>query len=280
MDLSNASDTISRNLVKLLLPGRWYDVLDDLRSKKTEFRGSWYLLEKFSSMGNGFTFELETLIFLALTLALDTSWDDPKGPHFLVPGVNVFIYGDDIIAPTEYSNDLLACLEFFGMSVNKRKTFVSGPFRESCGGDFFLGRDVRPYFLKESPCEPQQLISLANGLRRLSRGAESRSRHVNRAWFSILDALPSSIRCLRGPEDLGDIVLHDTQDRWQLRCRPSGIRYIRTYRPVRFSKVSLANFKPDVVLAAAVYGLGPRGSEGIIPRNPVCGYKIGWVPYS
>jgi hypothetical protein len=280
MDLSNASDTICRNLVKLLLPTRWFSVLDDLRSKKTEFRGDWHLLEKFSSMGNGFTFELETLIFLALLLALDSSWDDPQGRHVLNPGVNVFVYGDDIIAPVEFSKDAAACLSFFGMSVNKRKTFVDGPFRESCGGDFFFGKDVRPYFLKESPSEPHQLISLANGLRRLSRGAESRSCHVNRAWFGVLDALPSAIRCLRGPEDLGDIVLHDTQDRWQLRCRASGIRYIKVYRPVRFSKVSLRNFKPDVVLAAAVYGLGPKGSEGVIPRDPVVGRKIGWVPYS
>jgi hypothetical protein len=37
LDLRNASDTISRNLVKLLLPHTWYSVLDSLRSKKTFF---------------------------------------------------------------------------------------------------------------------------------------------------------------------------------------------------------------------------------------------------
>jgi len=68
LDLKNASDTISRNLVKLLVPSNWFRVLDGLRSKKTLFRGKFHLLEKFSSMGNGFTFELETLVFFGTHL--------------------------------------------------------------------------------------------------------------------------------------------------------------------------------------------------------------------
>lgn len=269
MDLSNASDTISRNLVKLLLPSRWFQVLDDLRSKKTFFKGHWHLLEKFSSMGNGFTFELETLIFLGLLLGLAPG---------LIPGKDLFVYGDDIIFPSELSNDVMACLSFFGMTVNKRKTFVNGPFRESCGGDYFLGVDVRPHFLKESPNEPQQLISLANGLRRLSRGSKDRSRHTHRAWLSILDALPSSIRNLRGPERLGDLLVHDNEERWQFRWR-SSIRYFRIYRPAKYRKVSWQNFRSDVTLAAAVYGV-PWNNGAIIPRDSVLGYKLGWAPSS
>jgi len=269
MDLSNASDTVCKNLVKLLLPSRWFEVLDDLRSKKTLISDKWLLLEKFSSMGNGFTFELETLLFLGLIWALRPE---------LTPGKDLFVYGDDIIVPTDISSDVMSMLSFSGFSVNKSKTFVDGPFRESCGGDFFLGEDVRPHFLKESPNEPQQLISLANGLRRLSRRSESRSRHVNRAWFGILDALPNTIRSLRGPEGLGDLCLHDNEERWQFRWR-SGIRYIKVYRPASHRKVSWQNFKPDVILASAVYGL-PWGNGGVIPRDSVLGYKLGWVPYS
>jgi hypothetical protein len=272
IDLSNASDTVSRNLVKLLLPTKWYEVLDDLRSKKTEFRGKWHVLEKFSSMGNGFTFELETLIFLGLILALSTDG------HKLEVGRNVFVFGDDIIVPSEISQDVISMLEFFGMSVNKGKTFVDGPFRESCGGDFFLGVDVRPFFLKEYPNEPQQLISFANGLRRLNKGAEGRSSITRRAWFSVLDALPSRLRHLRGPEDLGDLLVHDEEECWQFRWR-SGIRYFNVYRPARYRKVSWRNFKPGVTLAAAIYGV-PWNNGDIIPRDAVAGYKIGWVPRS
>jgi hypothetical protein len=272
MDLSNASDTISRNLVKLLLPPAWYEVLNDLRSKKTFINGRWRLLEKFSSMGNGFTFELETLIFLSLILALD-----PEGQK-LIPGSSVFVFGDDIIVPVESAKDVMSCLSFFGMTVNKSKTYVDGPFRESCGGDFFLGEDVRPHFIKESPYEPQHLISLANGLKRLSGRKISRSCHTNRAWFSVLDALPVAIRDLRGPEDLGDLCVHDVEERWRFRWR-SSIRYFRCYRPARFRKVSWQNFKPEVTLAAAIYGV-PWNNGSIIPRDAVTGYKIGWVARS
>lgn len=273
IDLSNASDTICRNLVKLLLPPRWFLVLDDLRSKRTELEGKWYLCEKFSSMGNGFTFELETLIFLGLILALDVG-----SSQKLVPGRNVFVFGDDIVVPTECSQDVISALSFFGMTVNRRKTFVDGPFRESCGGDFFLGVDVRPFFLKESPNEPQQLISMANGLRRLAKGAPDRMAVIRRAWFSVLDALPSHIRNLRGPEDLGDLCVHDDESRWRFRWRWQ-IRYFQVYKPARFRKVSWQNFGPEVTLAAAVYGV-PWNDGWIIQRDSVAGYALGWVPYS
>lgn len=292
MDLSNASDTICRNLVKLLLPAAWFEALDSLRSKKTLVRGSWHLLEKFSSMGNGFTFELETLVFLGLILAVGSVTG-----HKLVIGENVFVYGDDIICPTEISKDVISLLSFSGLSVNARKTFVDGPFRESCGGDYFEGVDVRPHYLEESPNEPQQLISLANGLKRASRSAPGRSALVRRAWFSVLDSIPSHIRRLRGPSVLGDLCLHDDEEsRWQFRWR-SGIRYIRVYRPARFRKVSWQNFRPEVTLAAALLGT-PSGQNwksreapisgqseaftpgGVIPRDGVLGYKVGWVPRS
>jgi hypothetical protein len=289
LDLSNASDTISRNLVKLLLPADWFEVLDDLRSKKTNFRGNWHVLEKFSSMGNGFTFELETLLFLGLVLACDRS-------NTLVAGEDVFVFGDDIICPTEISRDVISALKFFGMTINEGKSFVEGPFRESCGGDYFLGVDVRPFFLKESPNEPQQLISFANGIRRASKASPDRSHRVRSAWFRILDALPNAIRDIRGPEDLGDLVIHDEESRWRFRWRRNGIRYFRAYRPARYRKVPWGNFKPEVTLATAVYGLSSGGElksireggqkreawdhTGVTPRDAVIGYKIGWVPRS
>lgn len=141
LDLSNASDTVCRNLVKLLLPTKWFEGLDSLRSPTTEVDGKRVVLEKFSSMGNGFTFELETLIFSGLcAAALESS-----GLHVDL-GENLLVYGDDIIVPSECSSIVISALQFFGMTPNKRKSFVNGPFRESCGGDFFLGRDVRPFF--------------------------------------------------------------------------------------------------------------------------------------
>jgi hypothetical protein len=239
----------------------------------TRVNGKWHLLEKFSSMGNGFTFELETLIFLCLILAVDETGQK------LESGRNVFTYGDDIICPTEYSEAVISALKFSGFSLNMKKSFVSGPFRESCGGDFFGGVDVRPFFLKEFPCEPQQLISFANGLHR-GHDLHGRGFYTYRAWRGVLDCIPSQIRACRGPEELGDIVIHDNEDRWKKRQR-SGIRYLQVYRPARFRKKPWEIFRPAVILASACYGVGDGGiSYGVTPRDAVTGYKVGWVAYS
>nr|QDH88659.1 MAG: RNA-dependent RNA polymerase [Leviviridae sp.] len=272
LDLSNASDTVCTNLVKLVLPSDWFAVLTDLRSSHTLFREKWVLLEKFSSMGNGFTFELETLVFLGLMLALPSQGEE------LIPGHNVHVFGDDIIIPKACSEAAVAVLSFLGLEINRKKSFVDGPFRESCGGDYFLGADVRPHFLKDSPNEPQQLIALANGLRRASKEVPSRLLATRRSWFGVLDGLPSHIRSLCGPSDLGDLCVHDEERFWNTRSR-SGIRYIKVYRPARFRKVSWRHFRPDVVLACAAYGTG-GGELGVTPRDAVLGYKVGWVARS
>lgn len=290
LDLSNASDTVSRNLVKLLLPSSWYECLNSLRSPTTQVDGKTFRLEKFSSMGNGFTFELETLVFLGIaSAALECSGIQVKY------GENLLVYGDDIIVPTECSSVVISALRFFGLTINKEKSFVDGPFRESCGGDYFQGTDVRPFFLKELPFEPQHYIALANGLRHMGLADpinDARFSSVRRSWFRVLDVIPGAIRRLRGPKDLGDIVIHDDEEHWQTRQR-SCIRYIRCYRPARFTRVGWEHFKPSVVLASALYGVGSDSerdhytrerevvdSGGVIPRGGVLGYKVGWVPRS
>jgi hypothetical protein len=287
IDLSSASDTISYNLVKLLLPSRWFEALSALRSPKTFVEGRWIVLEKFSSMGNGYTFELETLLFSCIVSAVI---EESGGlPTF---GRNVHTFGDDIIVPVQYYDNVCAALRFFGLSVNEEKSFSSGPFRESCGGDFFEGVGVRPYYLKEFPSEPQHYIAMANGLRRscFQTGAEGGKRfhRLRRAWFRVLDSLPLDIRRLRGPEGLGDLVICDEEERWNVRWRHC-IRYIRVYRPARFTFVGWEHFWPDVVLASALYGVGdgafgPPGDRGaprgVMPRDAVTGYKVGWVPFS
>jgi hypothetical protein len=293
IDLSNASDTVCKNLVKLLLPPRWFEALSALRSTHTLVEGRWVQLEKFSSMGNGYTFELETTLFAAICMAVMQSLH--VNP---VPGSNVYVFGDDIIVPTACAESVLTVLRFLGFTPNAKKTFVAGPFRESCGGDYFNGLDVRPFFLEEFPREPQQFIAMANGIRgvadSISRDSR-RSRSLSRTWFRILDALPSNIRRLRGPQDLGDLVVHDSEERWQTRWRHS-IRYIACYRPARFRRVGWQHFDPSVVLASALYGVDSglpnshrtvdrhldenHSSYGVTPRDAVLGYKVGWVPRS
>lgn len=288
MDLSNASDTVSYQLVKLLLPEEWFDLLNDLRSPKTKIDGQWVVLEKFSSMGNGFTFELETLIFSVITAVA-------CGGHL---GYDVFCYGDDIIYPSEHARDVEAALRYFGFTPNAKKSFAVGPFRESCGGDFFGGFPVRPFQLDKDPADDSEWITVANGLLRAS-GQVGGVRY-KRAWLRALFALRPSVRACGGPTVLGDLVVHGVK--WMTKERPNGIRYLRVYRPV-LKRVRLDRFSPGVQLATAVYGVADGGRSNtieillrmesgkqpgsyhadpayLIPRNGVSGHRFGRVAYS
>jgi len=142
IDLSSASDNVCTNLVSLLIPPQWLDVLRCLRSPKTYIGGKWVYLNKFSSMGNGFTFELETLIFYVIAC---------QACRLSGCEVDVLVYGDDIIVPTPAGKLCASLLRFLGFRPNPKKTFLTGVFRESCGGDFFNGIAVRPFYLKEFP---------------------------------------------------------------------------------------------------------------------------------
>jgi hypothetical protein len=226
-------------------------------------------------MGNGFTFELETLLFLALAW-VSTELSD-ETPVFKE---NLTVFGDDIIVPVKALRLLENALRFCGFEPNPEKTFGDGPFRESCGGDFFLGEDVRPYFLKEVPVEPQHFIAMANGLRSLDRRYDDpipadSPFHV--PWHLCVGSIPLSIRRCIGPKDLGDVVLHS--ERWESRGRwKDCIRWIRAYSPVP-KHVGWGHFHDDVVFASALYGTGD-GKLGVIPRNSIRSYRIGWVARS
>ena len=275
LDLSNASDTVCRNLVRLLIPPAWHDQLDGLRSPKTLVDGKWVVLEKFSSMGNGFTFELETIIFAALSVAATRKCG---GGGWL--GRDVYVFGDDIIVKNDVVTTLKPVLEFCGFTLNAEKSYFGAEqFRESCGGDYMAGKAVRPYFIKEPLNEPQDYIAAANGVHALTERLAFAGIPLSRGvWFALADCLPSQVRRCRGPQGLGDIVIHDVQSEWNTRWR-SGIRYLQAYRPHRHRKVSFECFEPEVILACATYGTGNR-QGGVIPRDSVLSHKVGWVAWS
>lgn len=140
LDLKAASDTVSTELVYQLLPYEWASAMDSLRSHHAYMPdGSLVKLEKFSSMGNGFTFELESLIFWALAQSVSD-----LGSRGVVS-----IYGDDLIVDRIDVPVLKSVLEFSGFELNEAKSFVEGDFFESCGKHYFQGEDVTPVYQKE-----------------------------------------------------------------------------------------------------------------------------------
>ena len=160
MDLSSASDSVTCGLVQALLPPEWFDLLNCLRSPITIIDGEEHVNEMFSSMGNGFTFELESLLFYVLARA--TAYCTYS------QGI-ISVYGDDIIVPAELFDDLEWVLSFCGFSVNTKKSYKSGPFRESCGGHYYNGYDVTPFYLRAPIFRLTDLIGICNRIRRCSQ---------------------------------------------------------------------------------------------------------------
>ena len=140
LDLSSASDTIASGLVESLFPLDWWSFLRTFRTGVSSSPDGVVKLEKFSSMGNGFTFPLETLLFYSLAYACCRAED-----HKLVNA-----YGDDIIVPTYAVPLLTKTLCSLGFIVNRKKSFSEGPFRESCGKDYYSGIDIRPCYMKDA----------------------------------------------------------------------------------------------------------------------------------
>jgi hypothetical protein len=160
LDLASASDMISLALCELLLPDDWFRVICELRSEgyRAEaihgFRGT-VKYAKVSSMGNGYTFELETLLFYVIACALGGLGN--KAIH---------VYGDDIICPSSMAPDLAMLLFECGFWLNDTKSFIDGPFRESCGGHYYNGVDVTPFYFRKFPKHVAQLCVTSNAILR------------------------------------------------------------------------------------------------------------------
>lgn len=141
IDLAKASDTVSFSLIRFLLPDDWFFALDALRTRFTEYKGEKLYLNKFSAMGNGYTFELESLVFYALICAV-YEFQGLSEKH-------IGVYGDDLIVDRAAVRNVLVILTEAGFKVNSEKSFTRGRFYESCGKHYFDGRDVTPLYQKE-----------------------------------------------------------------------------------------------------------------------------------
>lgn len=144
LDLSSASDCVSIELVRLLFPEAWWNLFDSTRSPSYLVDGKIHRYHKIASMGNGFCFPLETLIFSA---ALRACLVAGSGTVPREVRRHIAVYGDDIIGPVEVYDDVVELLAFLGFIPNKDKSYNAGGFRESCGADWYNGLDVRPVYL-------------------------------------------------------------------------------------------------------------------------------------
>ena len=186
IDLSAASDSVTISCVEALLPRDWFLYLSDIRSQNVEVDGTFVRTEMFSSMGNGFTFELESLIFYAL-MRTTAYFEGFRGV--------ISVYGDDLIIPSGMYEAASWILGEFGFSLNPEKSYATGPFRESCGGHYHNGVDVTPFYLKRPATHLTDVIRIANQFRRwaLSGGRQYWVPSTYNVWIQLASLVPRDL---------------------------------------------------------------------------------------
>jgi len=147
IDLKDASDRVSLELVRAIFQN-CPDLLRALEACRTHATklpdGSVLSLKKFAPMGSALCFPVESFLFWAVLVA---SVVHGKNLPLNVVEKRIFVYGDDIIVPTEWSALCIQGLEEVGLIVNASKSCITGFFRESCGTDAFMGVNVTPFRL-------------------------------------------------------------------------------------------------------------------------------------
>jgi hypothetical protein len=144
LDLSDASDHNSCELVERVLPQLW-PVLAKVRSEFSILPdGQVIKLATFAPMGSGVCFSVMTTVILGIIAyafrSLGFRWYREMWS----------VYGDDIIVPIWIADYVIDLLERAGFVINIGKSCTSGVYVESCGlelrHNFY---DVTPCYLKD-----------------------------------------------------------------------------------------------------------------------------------
>jgi hypothetical protein len=199
IDLSSASDSMSLQIVEEFFPPpvvRWL--------KRTSCRstvlpdGRTVELHMISSMGNAFTFPLQTIFFTSLVYgayrALEINLECPRRWR----DGNFAVFGDDIIVKKEAYDLLINLLTFSGFAVNVDKSFNSGLFRESCGHDYYSGHNVRGVYIRNL----NDMCDFYSAINRLNRWSAAHGVVLN----SLVTFLTSRCRFNPVPYDEDDIA--------------------------------------------------------------------------
>jgi hypothetical protein len=214
IDLSMASDTLPRELVHWLLPPEWVWALEQARSPVGVLpSGQEIRYQKFSSMGNGYTFELESLVFWAIVQECihPCSIDERN--------TSVCVYGDDLVVPSAHYGPICERLQEAGFTPNPGKSFASGPYRESCGKHYFQGHDVTPFYVRK-PVESLDRLFLAHN--NVYRWGERTGIDVSAALNKLRELAPARWRLPRLPDGYGDGAFIGPVDSLQLDSHPYG----------------------------------------------------------
>lgn len=157
LDLKEASDRVSSRLVSVLFQN--CPALRGLLKFRTPTcslpSGKTIQLNKLAGMGSGYTFaSMAFIIHVVSAQAIS----DFRHISYRQATQLAYVYGDDIIVPTDCVTVVIRALASVGFRINPDKCFKYSHFRESCGADYFYGNRVVPLRLKLSSSAPSFLF--------------------------------------------------------------------------------------------------------------------------
>lgn len=147
IDLSHASDSVSWDLVRRLFRPvpLLYKWLLATRSKCTLLpTGETVTLHKFAPMGSALCFPIECIVFAA---AVEYA-SRVVCTRERVASQLWSVYGDDLVVPSHIYDYVEDVLEACGFTVNRTKSYNTGKYRESCGKEYYDGRDISPLYYR------------------------------------------------------------------------------------------------------------------------------------
>lgn len=260
IDLSMASDCVSPGLVRRLVRPQWIAFLDDIRSKYYTLDGVEGRFSKWSSMGNGYTFALETLLFWAIAQVCE---------EYCKSGRSALAYGDDIIVSRQASLLTLQLLRYTGFKVNFSKSHIVGPFRESCGADFHSGVPVRPVYQREFSPRVTDAFLLINALGKDARFSSSTM------VLSMHNSIPPKLRFYGPYSESMDTHIHMPYW-WLHENKPKGFRYDKhlhthfhrslVFKPKNFRGCAMQKCLTWMYNASRHSGVPPLVNQWLDPR--------------
>jgi len=154
LDIESASNSVLVEVVRCLYSDDWFSFLNCIRSPGCIMpNGEIHRYELFCSMGNGFCFPLETSIFASACVAACKQTGSP---------VDFRVYGDDIIVRQDVALVLIEILKSLGFRLNLAKSFIHGPFRESCGANWHGEQEVTPVYWRHAITTRSELHAIHN----------------------------------------------------------------------------------------------------------------------
>lgn len=195
IDLSSASDRLPLRYMEVALSGNlplmraFYAMRTPALRVEVGQANGLIKLKKFATQGTALTFPFQTLFFTSILYAVSGD----KSLRSFTRRKDVRVYGDDIICPNKWYDEVDRLLTLLGLKVNRDKSFHTGFFRESCGLDAWLGDDVTPLkprviHLGAGPSSVTALVDTANNF--FMKGLWHTAKAVERELGGDIAKLP------------------------------------------------------------------------------------------